>query len=727
MTFQLRFISTSHDRFCGVSTHKRIWSSIVLICSLMSTIACNDHPVEPLDQVLSAANRIENRLPAKTKLDFLFVIDNSSSMGEEQKALAENFKTFSDFLFEELQGAADYRIAVTNTGIENPRAMCSGEKAANGRFLYSPADPNMQVYSPDVEINGEVPESKKYFFPLTNDCEASSDPVISSEDLNSRPIASLPGAPAGDPACSDPDSAACVKVRRKLLLEKEFRCHSTLGTDGCAIEKGLEAMRLALSCNGPNAELFKSCCKLYNENDPSQNADAYYNTACVINDPVNEPTFLRPDATLVIIFISDENDCSTPVDNPSASSRIICQPGWNVDRDNDNIPDLYSTACALEPRECFERECGSLANEGYEACHNKRCEVERYERLGCEYNRRRSLVPVNEYRDFLLRLKARPLDQILVATIVGFRQYLQEENGELVFDSNNNPTPLVYDPGIASEECDPNENPNVYTPECCPNGVCFADDIKRSCNVSKPRSVDCEALGGDDPECQNFCEDEAMSCDLVVIDQNKATPGTRYLELADSLGENGLGCKTGNEPLIDDLTGVIEERGECVNICVDDFIKPLRAIKERVADLLNTYCVNRLPACYTSELDGTLRPCEGEETNIAENFKRGIRVSRQCLVTRDQGGNCEVVEPLTPLPGNEWNFSLGAEGCAGVIELKNIPPAGSEIFIDYVVVAAEAQSEGPIMANDQEGSPPEQPSMNLPENEADEGAPPAMP
>ena len=59
---------------------------------------------------------------------------------------------------------------------------------------------------------------------------------------------------------------------------------------------------------------------------------------------------------------------------------------------------------------------------------------------------------------------------------------------------------------------------------------------------------------------------------------------------------------SGREPIIDPLTGVIDDQGECVNICVDDFIKPLRAIKERVADLLNAYCVNRLPACYVQNL-----------------------------------------------------------------------------------------------------------------------------
>ena len=59
------------------------WLMITPYLFLVSVWGCNDHPVLPLDQVLNASNRVENRLPAKTKLDFLFVIDNSSSMGEE--------------------------------------------------------------------------------------------------------------------------------------------------------------------------------------------------------------------------------------------------------------------------------------------------------------------------------------------------------------------------------------------------------------------------------------------------------------------------------------------------------------------------------------------------------------------------------------------------------------------------------------------------------------------
>lgn len=679
------------------------WLCIALGVTCSGLIGCNDHPIRRLDQSLSASNRVENRLPAKTKLDFLFVIDNSSSMGEEQKALADNFKTFSDFLFDELQGSADYRIAVTNSGVINERATCGADQAANGSFIYQPAVSNRPVSTPIVTVDGQTLDPPPGVLPVTSDCPEQSNPVISSDELNNRPESELPPPPADDPACSDPSSPACLKVRRKLLLEKEFRCHSTLGIGGCTIEKGLEAMRLALSCGGPNAELFKACCENYENRSPEERkAESYYNPACVIGDSAQEPAFLRPDATLVIIFISDENDCSTPADNPYASSRLICRPGWSIDNNADGVPDIYETECGLDPKKCFELECGQFAQEGMQVCHDKRCDVERYQGLGCEYSRRLSLTDVKEYRDFLLNLKARPLDQILVATIVGFRQYLRNINDELVLDDQMRPQELRYDPSQALPGCEDESDPRAFSDECCPNGTCFTRSIRHSCSIQKPRPVDCSGQETGSQECVDYCGDQNMSCDLVVIDEYIATPGKRYLDLADSLGANGLGCPRGQEPIVNQLTGDVIEQGECVNICVDDFIKPLRAIKERVADLLNTYCINRLPSCQvpaTFGPDGEVltpaRECEGEiELNQADYYRSGIRVSRQCLLTRDQGGNCDEVEPLTRLPSDEWSFSLGGEGCAGVIELLNLPPAGSEIFIDFVVTAGELTDNG---------------------------------
>ena len=56
-------------------------------------------------------------------------------------------------------------------------------------------------------------------------------------------------------------------------------------------------------------------------------------------------------------------------------------------------------------------------------------------------------MSVEEYRDFLLGLKSQPDQQLVVSTIVGFRQYLTDELGELVLNSSGDPTELVYRSG----------------------------------------------------------------------------------------------------------------------------------------------------------------------------------------------------------------------------------------------------------------------------------------
>ena len=72
------------------------WALCLLVAAI---VGCNEHPVQPLEGVVTAVNRQANELPAKTKLDFLFVIDTSNSMCQEQQNLSENFSAFSNFLF----------------------------------------------------------------------------------------------------------------------------------------------------------------------------------------------------------------------------------------------------------------------------------------------------------------------------------------------------------------------------------------------------------------------------------------------------------------------------------------------------------------------------------------------------------------------------------------------------------------------------------------------------
>ena len=93
------------------------------------------------------------------------------------------------------------------------------------------------------------------------------------------------------------------------------------------------------------------------------NRQRIYDPQCT---PAVEPLFLRPDALLVIIFVTDENDCSAPLDNRNASSKAICRYGAN-DGNNDGVPEAYNDPAYCPSRDvaaCFREECGAYADSG---------------------------------------------------------------------------------------------------------------------------------------------------------------------------------------------------------------------------------------------------------------------------------------------------------------------------------------------------------------------------
>lgn len=581
----------------------------VLVVVAAALAACNDHPVEPLDRVVTAVNRQENRLPAKTKIDFLFLIDNSGSMCEEQQNLTANFQAFSEFLFDELGAAADYRIAVTSTDLHPD----DGEK---GRFVANPAQPV-------PSLNCADPDTGEPLAPNTADCQE----LVENGELP-LVIQSGPDGNIGQNCGNAADPQACARED----LERKFRCLATLGTQGDGFEKGLEAMRLALSCDGPNRPLFEQCCR-----------DGAYDPACVIPEGNTEPTFLRPDALLVVVIVSDEDDCSDPASNPADSRRAICKYGA-VDGNGDGVPDGYADReiCGdRSPQECYTAECGNLDPE---MCRQQRCVVSRSQNSNCEWFRS-DLTPVQDYYRHLTSLKPQPLEQIIVASIVGRRAFT-EQGFEVTF---NQGLPSDVDPSCEGLEFDPNQ---PVPDRCCPQGRC---------------------LGTIQPSCSSA--------------NGIAFAGRRYLQLAEEFGDNGIGCPADvdqNDP------------EQCVNICVDNFSRPLQSIKDRVAQLVARYCLDKPPACQVpAQGDQAARPCANDEER-ANPANYSIRVRRQCLQTVDQGGLCQEIEAAQYLARNQWELLLDQPSCQGgaAVQLVEPPPAGAEVFVEFFVELDRANAGG---------------------------------
>lgn len=570
-------------------------AAVALTCAA-TLLGCNDHPLVKIESILTATQDDRFVLPPKTKLDILFVVDNSGSMCEEQVNLGENFRAFASFLYEDLGDNADYRLAVTSTDLRT--------QGQGGNFLNTPAAPNQL-------INCTRPDGTP-FVPDTADCPANLPLVLKSSD-----------------------------IANQEQLVRNFRCMATLGTQGDSFEKGLEAMRLSLSCNGPNRAQFGQCCIPRDGLTPAQAesvADGFvYDPFCEIEDEAQEPEFLRPDALLVVVFVTDENDCSDPFSNPPESNLAICKYGTG-DGDGNGIPDGYrdqEICSGLNETECFQRECSTLTAED---CQERRCVVDRLRNSNCEWYRDR-LVPVSDYQDFLNGLKLSPERQVIVASIVGSRAYT-ESGEEIFFNLPETPT---------NPACDP-DNPafgSISEDACCPGGQCE---------------------GRIQPSCQS--------------DNGIAFAGRRYLQLAEAYGPNGIGCPAGSD-----------EFGECVTICVDDFAEPLEALRDTVAVAVSQFCLDKRPSCLVPTADGEgTEPCDSEaEFADARNYAIRVRLE-SCVqpgLPRDQ---CpEFSNTVIPTAG----YNIGPDNsCPGgyLLSLTELPPANSRVQLEYLVGTGEAPS-----------------------------------
>ena len=205
------------------------------------------------------------------KIDLLFVIDNSGTMGEEQLNLARNFPLLIEQL-ENLEGpggtpaGADVNVMVTTTDFGNPA--CSGQWApedyepAKGSPISSPCTDRLARFTGLSDPPLVIPEA------CTDVCDPDAPAFPTDQFIHFSPTEH--NVMGGTPA----DALACIGPQ---------------GIDGCGFEAPLESMAQALD---------PSTCW----NDPEGCDDPDF-------DDIERP-FLREGAVLGIVLITDEADCS---------------------------------------------------------------------------------------------------------------------------------------------------------------------------------------------------------------------------------------------------------------------------------------------------------------------------------------------------------------------------------------------------------------------------------
>jgi hypothetical protein len=205
------------------------------------------------------------------KIDLLFVIDNSGTMGEEQLNLAKNFPMLIEQLesLEDGQGnrvGADVNIMVTTTDFDNPQ--CHGPWSKPD---YVPAK-GSPIHTPCVER-------------LSRFTGYGDDPLVIEEACLEVCDPAAPAAPSDQFIHFDAMGTNVVGGTPADALA----CLGPQGIDGCGFEAPLESMSQALN---------PAACW----NDPEHCTDPSW--AWI------ERPFLRQGAVLAIAIITDEADCS---------------------------------------------------------------------------------------------------------------------------------------------------------------------------------------------------------------------------------------------------------------------------------------------------------------------------------------------------------------------------------------------------------------------------------
>jgi hypothetical protein len=231
--------------------------------TLLTLTACLDHPIKPVEYETESEIDQSIALSVNKNVDILFVIDNSGSMGEEQATLAANFSAFIDVL-ERDDVRADYRIGITTTDNGNPA--CSGTTPEGGRLVAT----SCRSRAHDFVFNGATV--------IDATQEACLD-ICPEEwaDIDMLPTAARPEGPMA-PRPWIEHIGGRTNLPEGLSTVQAFGCIGPQGINGCGFEEPLEASYRALIRAGVEDEASAG--------------------------------FLRDDAILAVVYVTDEADCS---------------------------------------------------------------------------------------------------------------------------------------------------------------------------------------------------------------------------------------------------------------------------------------------------------------------------------------------------------------------------------------------------------------------------------
>ncbi|MBC8073359.1 MAG: VWA domain-containing protein [Deltaproteobacteria bacterium] len=350
--------------------------------ALPTLLACLDHPLKPVKYEQTSEGQNAIQLTVNKDVDILFVIDNSGSMGEEQALLSRNFSSFINVLeAEDVQ--ANYRIGVTTT--DNGNFRCGQTSPEAGKLQMS----SCLGRTGEFIFDGSPPADATTA--CTDECihdTITTIPTTTELDPDEKPRPWLESI-EGKTNLAEVDGVLPTTV-------EAFQCFGPQGIAGCGFESHLESM-------------YKAFLRAQKDNE------AQYG-------------FLRSNAILSIVIVTDELDCSANNDFQSIFANN--QEGGNEVFWND--PDSETPSSAV----CFNAGVVCTGGPGlYDECHASNKNIDGDVDVP---DNEAVLHPVNRYTEFVQQIEDQkqtitPDQQVLVALIAGVPIGYDEGQSEITY------------------------------------------------------------------------------------------------------------------------------------------------------------------------------------------------------------------------------------------------------------------------------------------------------
>ncbi|HLT37612.1 MAG TPA: hypothetical protein VK034_15070, partial [Enhygromyxa sp.] len=245
------------------------------------------------------------------RVDVILVIDDSPSMRPFMQLWQQNLAAFAQVIE---HARIDIRIAITTTSVPGPA--CTGPRARGGEPILDGCRAHLDDFvGPDE--HGELGGAVEDLVAVCEDaCSLAEIPRVLSPGRDEHELDSL----ALRPWIEAPHNPFGGNLDGVALTEA-LTCAGLQGFTGCAIESPIEAAaRMVEHLADPDHPLFE---------------------------------FRRPDATLGIVTIGDEDDCS----HPDSSATIFDPDGERIFWSDPTADQPTSAVCIHAGLACDEQTC----------------------------------------------------------------------------------------------------------------------------------------------------------------------------------------------------------------------------------------------------------------------------------------------------------------------------------------------------------------------------------